>query len=190
MDQTTFKYVAGSMYARHIFDIEAKRQLEDMTDYVRKAFNEILQNIDWMDKDTKKEAFNKLEKMHQTLAYPEEFVDQDKIDGLYKGLIIKENDYFGNIMSLSIHLKKLKVLKLREKVDPYDWKEFISIPVVNAYYDDNFNKMQFPAGILQGGFFNSKVPRYMNFGGIGMVIGHEITHGFDDLGRQKNAEGT
>ena len=113
MDQTTFKYVAGSMYARHIFDIEAKRQLEDMTDYVRKAFNEILQNIDWMDKDTKKEAFNKLEKMHQTLAYPEEFVDQDKIDGLYKGLIIKENDYFGNIMSLSIHLKKLKVLKLK-----------------------------------------------------------------------------
>jgi predicted metalloendopeptidase len=93
-------------------------------------------------------------------------------------------------LRLSIHFKKLQALKLRQKVDPYDWKDFKNVAIVNAHYDRTYNRMKYPAGILQGGFFNSKLPRYMNFGGIGMVIGHEITHGFDDKGRQRNSEGT
>merc|ERR1739844_503243 len=142
-----------------------------------------------MDEETKKEAFVKLEKMHQTLAYPEEILDQKKIDNIHYGLKMIKDDYFGNILRLSKHFKRRDELKLRELVNPYDWKEFMPIPLVNAMYDDVKNKMEYPAGILQGGFFNSKVPRYMNFGGIGMVIGHEITHGFDDQGRQRNSEG-
>merc|ERR1711971_369474 len=188
-DKKTFQYVAGSMYARHIFDIEAKRQVDDMSNYIRKAFVEILQKIDWMDSDTKTEAFNKLEKMHQTLGYPEEYLDKDKIDNIHKGLKMREGDYFDNVLKLNIHFEKLWLLKLREVVDPYSWKDFDTVPVVNAFYGKDFNLMKFPAGILQGVFFNSKVPRYMNFGGIGMVIGHEITHGFDDKGRQRSAEG-
>ena len=160
-----------------------------MSIYIRKAFVEILQKIDWMDDDTKKEAFDKMEKMHQTLAYPEEYLDKEKIDNIHKGLNMREDDYFGNILRLNIHFEKLYLLKLREIVDPYDWKDFDSVPVVNAFYHRGFNLMRFPAGILQGVFFNAKVPRYMNFGGIGMVIGHELTHGFDDQGRQRNAQG-
>ena len=96
----TFNYAVGSMYARHVFDIEAKRQVDDMTGYIRKAFNEILQNLDWMDKDTKNEAFIKLEKLHQTLAYPVEYLNRKKIDGIHKGLLISENDYLGTIEGL------------------------------------------------------------------------------------------
>ena len=188
-DRETFNYAVGSMYARYVFDIEAKRQVDDMTGYIRKAFNEILQNLDWMDNDTKNEAFNKLEKLHQTLAYPVEYLERKKIDGIHKGLVISENDYLGNVLRLSVHFKKLQALKLRQNVDPYDWKDFKNVAIVNAWYDRTYNRMRYPAGILQGGFFNSKLPRYMNFGGIGMVIGHEITHGFDDKGRQRNSEG-
>jgi len=188
-DRETFNYAVGSMYARHVFDIEAKRQVDDMTGYIRKAFNEILQNLDWMDNDTKNEAFNKLEKLHQTLAYPVEYLERKKIDGIHKGLVISEDDYLGNVLRLSVHFKKLQALKLRQNVDPYDWKDFKNVAIVNAWYDRTYNRMRYPAGILQGGFFNSKLPRYMNFGGIGMVIGHEITHGFDDKGRQRNSEG-
>ena len=100
-----------------------------------------------------------------------------------------EDDFLGNVLKLSVHFKKIEVMKLRENVDPYDWRDFENVAVVNAFYNPDFNKMEFPAGILQGGFFNSKLPRYMNFGGIGMVIGHEITHGFDDQGRQRNSDG-
>ena len=176
-------YAAGSMYARHIFDIEAKRQVDDMTNYVRKAFMEMLEKLDWMDEETKREAFTKLDKIHQTLAYPVEYLDQEIIDGIHKGLVMAEDDFLGNVLKLSVHFKKIEVMKLRENVDPYDWRDFENVAVVNAFYNPDFNKMEFPAGILQGGFFNSKLPRYMNFGGIGMVIGHEITHGFDDKGK-------
>ena len=188
-DKENFFYAVGSLYARHVFDLEAKKQVDDMTNYIRKSFNVILQEIDWMDDETKTEAFKKLDDMHQTLAYPEEYLDQEKVDDIHKGLVMKENDYLGNVLKLSIHFKKLKVVKLREPVDPYDWKDFLGVAVLNAFFNGDFNKMDFPAGILQGGFFNPKLPKYMNYGGIGMVIGHEITHAFDDQGRQRDSEG-
>ena len=79
--------------------------------------------------------------------------------------------------------------RLREKIDPKDWRDNQAIALVNAFYNPEINAMIFPAGILQGSFFNSKAPKYVNFGAIGIVIGHEITHGFDDQGRRRNHEG-
>lgn len=85
--------------------------------------------------------------------------------------------------------RKYKFSLLREEVDKDYWVEHSYVALVNAFYNSNINGMEFPAGILQGVFFNHLVPRYLNFGAIGAVIGHEITHGFDDQGRQYNQEG-
>ena len=83
-----------------------------------------------------------------------------------------------------------RVLKqLRDKIDPKHWTEHQIVALVNAFYNPDINSMEFPAGILQGAFYNSKRPNYMNFGAIGAVIGHEITHGFDDQGRTQDYEG-
>jgi predicted metalloendopeptidase len=79
--------------------------------------------------------------------------------------------------------------RLREKIDRKSWLEHSDVSVVNAFYNGDGNFIEFPAGILQGLFFNANVPRYMNFAAIGAIIGHEITHGFDDKGKQRNAKG-
>merc|ERR1711973_220752 len=100
------------------------------------------------------------------------------------------NDYLQNGLQLNRFDTKIVLRQLREKVDPDAWTEHTSVALVNAFYNGDINSMEFPAGILQGVFFNSQAPRYMNFGAIGMVIGHEITHGFDDRGRQYDGTGS
>lgn len=188
-DSVTMVYAVSSIYARKVFDIEAKSQVEEMAKYLRKAFDGMLKDIDWMDEGTKVEAKKKLDTMKQFMAYPEEFLDKEKVDGLHEGLVIQPDDYLGNLLRLSKHYTKLNIRKLRQKVDPFDWKEHRYVALVNAFYNPSFNNFEFPAGILQGAFFHPKVPKYLNYGGIGFVIGHEITHGFDDQGRQRDAEG-
>ena len=91
--------------------------------------------------------------------------------------------------SLSRFWTKDTYKKFREPVDPSDWKEHTSVALVNAFYNPSKNYFEFPAGILQGVFFKNGRPKYMNFGGIGTIIGHEITHGFDDQGRQRDYTG-
>ena len=188
-DSSTFTFAVSSMFARHIFDSEAKAQVVDMIKYLRKAFNSMLEEIKWMDADTKIKAFDKLEKMKQIIAYPDEFLDRKKVDGIHDGLEIDVDDYLGNVLRLSKHFGLINVRKLREPVDPYDWREHRYVAIVNAFWNPVLNLFKLPAGIIQGGLFHPKVPKYLNFGGIGNVIGHEITHGFDDKGRQIDANG-
>ena len=101
-----------------------------------------------------------------------------------------ENDYLGNVFKIAAHFNPYYAKRLREPVDPFDWREHKYVALVNAFYHSSLNYFEFPAGILQGTFFNEHVPKYLNYGGIGYIIGHEITHGFDDKGRQTNSEGT
>ena len=101
----------------------------------------------------------------------------------------KQNTYFQNGIGMSIWSTNYHWKKLRETVDKTDWKRHANPAVVNAFYSSIENSIQFPAGILQGIFFNQDRPSYLNYGGIGWVIGHEITHGFDDQGRQYDADG-
>ena len=104
------------------------------------------------------------------------------------GLEAKGN-YYENILERDKFWSAFEYKRLREKIDPKEWIEHQSVALVNAFYNPSTNSMEFPAGILQGVFFNSKLPRYMNFGAIGGVIGHEITHGFDDGGRKRDYTG-
>ena len=106
-----------------------------------------------------------------------------------QGLEIETEDYFGSMFEMSKHFSAYHTKKLNEPVNPRDWREHHLVAVVNAFYNPDFNNFEFPAGILQGHFFNPNVPKYLNYGAIGGVIGHEITHGFDDQGRQRNSEG-
>lgn len=185
-----FGFVAGSMYAKKYFNKEAKEAMLEMTGYIRTAFKEdILENLDWMDDNTKKRARAKMEKMDQFIAYSDEFLLQDKVDGLHQGITILQDDYLGNTLNLIKFWRKFYYNRLREKVDPKSWIEHSLVTVVNAFYNPGQNNMEFPAGILQGAFFNANVPKYLNFAAIGAVIGHEITHGFDDQGKQRNENG-
>ena len=106
------------------------------------------------------------------------------VTAYYAGVVIDEGDFYGNKLGLSTWNRKFKHARLRERVDKADWRDGAPslVPVVNAFYAFDSNSMVFPAGILQGVFFNYQRPRYLNYGAIGVVIGHEITHGFDDAG--------
>ena len=123
------------------------------------------------------------------IGYPPELLDMKKLEGLYDGLELSENDYFGNALRTTIFGTDYAFSKLREKVNKTDWVRHGRPAVVNAFYSPLENSIQFPAGILQGIFFGQDRPLYMNYGAIGWVIGHEITHGFDDQGRQFDQEG-
>ena len=185
-----FGFVAGSMYAKKYFNKEAKVAMLEMTAYIRTAFKEdILPNLDWMDATTKQLARAKLEKMDQFIAYSDEFLVQEKVDGLHQGIVISPDDYLGNALNLIKFWRTFYYSRLREQIDPKSWIEHSLVTVVNAFYNPAQNNMEFPAGILQGVFFNANVPRYLNFAAIGAVIGHEITHGFDDQGKQRNEHG-
>merc|ERR1711997_1223939 len=115
--------------------------------------------------------------------------DMKKLTELYDGLELGPDDFLGNGLNLTVFATNYSFGKLREKVNKTDWVRHGNPAVVNAFYSPLENSIQFPAGILQGVFFNSQRPKYMNYGAIGWVIGHEITHGFDDQGRQFDKEG-
>jgi len=189
LSKSNFVYAVTSMYARKVFKRESKAQVVEMTDYLRRAFKQILDELEWMDDETKVEAHRKLAQMGQYIAYPDEYLDEKNIEGIYHGLDLDEETYFENAVALGSHMTKYYTPQLRERVNPEDWREHRYAAVVNAFYNPTFNNFEFPAGILQGTFFNPGVPKYMNFGAIGFVMGHEITHGFDDQGRQKDADG-
>ena len=180
--------LSSSMYVRKHFRPEQKKAVEEMITYIRAAFEGILKDLDWMDDVTKEKAKKKMKEMDQFIAYPDELLDAKELDGLHEGLDLTE-DYFQNYLNLNKFWRKRTYNQLREKFDPKHWTEHQYVALVNAFYNPDINSMEFPAGILQGAFFNSKAPMYVNFGGIGAVIGHEITHGFDDQGRTQDYEG-
>jgi len=182
--------LAGSMYVRHYFKPEEKAKVEELITYIRAAFLSMLDKVEWMDDKTKERARNKMNKMDQYIAYPDEMRDQSVIDGFYAPMErLTATDFMQNDIKMSKFGTARALKKLREKIDPKHWTEHSTVALVNAFYNPDINSMEFPAGILQGVFFNSKVPSYMNFGAIGAVIGHEITHGFDDQGRTQDWEG-
>lgn len=181
---------AGYLYVQQKFSEEAKQEVQDMASRIMAAFNESLQQIKWMDEKTKGQAEAKLKKMGRKIAYPDWLFNTTYLEGLYKYVPkLSLGDPYGKMMyavSLNKWIQEMK--KLRQ---PYDrdaeWLE--GAAVLNAFYNPSANEMVFPAGILQGIFYEHGIPRSMNFGAIGMVVGHEMTHGFDDTGSQFDADG-
>ena len=127
--------------------------------------------------------------MVEYIGYPPELLEMAKLEHLYAGLEVRATTHLGNALNMGKFGTDYGFSKLRQQVDKTDWVQHSRAALVNAFYSPVENSIQFPAGILQGSFFSSDRPKYLNYGAIGWVIGHEITHGFDDTGRRFDGEG-
>ncbi|KRF83081.1 neprilysin-2 isoform X3 [Drosophila virilis] len=179
----------GSLYVRKHFNQDSKSKALEMVNDIRMVFDDILNEVIWMDDKTKKEAKEKLHSMATHIGYPDEMLDNEKLAKYYEKLDINPEKYFESFLNMNIFGTDYSFNKLRLPVNKTDWIRHARPAIVNAFYSSLENSIQFPAGILQGHFFNAQRPKYMNFGAIGYVIGHEITHGFDDQGRQFDVKG-
>jgi len=174
----------GKLYVAKKFPPEAKAKAESMIKNVFLAFENRINNLPWMTKATKASAIEKLHKSRIKIGYPDKWKD-------YSGLTITavENggSYFENMKNLQKWSFKDDIEKLNKPVDKDEW--FMSPQTVNAYFNPAYNEIVFPAAILQPPFYDYKADEAVNYGGIGAVIGHEISHGFDDSGARYNADG-
>ena len=170
----------GQEFVKTSFSPAAKQRMNELIDNLFAAYKERIQKLDWMSDTTKQKALEKLAAYTRKIGYP------DKLKG-YKGLEISRDSYFANNMKASEFLIKRNLEKASLPVDKTEWG--MTPPTVNAYNNSQFNEIVFPAGILQPPFFNANADDAINYGGIGAVIGHEITHGFDDEGSKYDAQG-
>ena len=170
----------GRKYVDRAFPPDAKARTLKMVDALEKALGEDIQNLDWMGAETKRQALVKLKAIANKIGYPEHWRD-------YSSVVVKRDDALGNDERATAFEVHRVLNKIGKPVDRNEWE--MTPPTVNAYYDPQMNDINFPAGILQPPFFDNHMDDAVNFGGIGMVIGHELTHGFDDQGRQFDAQG-
>jgi len=179
----------GAMYAKKHFPADQKAVADEMVENIRAEFKRMLDELDWMDDKTRERAHVKVDSMKSFIAYAEEILDNENLNEFYDGLEIKSDSFLDNMLSLRQFINKYYTKEYRIPVDRHSWKTHGGAAIVNAFYSPNENSIQFPAGILDGVFFQADRPAYLNYGGIGMVVGHEITHGFDDQGSQKDGQG-
>ncbi|XP_022169537.1 neprilysin-11-like [Myzus persicae] len=184
-----FSLAIGSLYVKQFFDERAKKEALEMVDGIRKEMFKILSSNDWMDDETRKHAIDKANAMTSHIGYPDELLDDCKLNAFYENLEVNDKDYFASIMNFTKFITHYSFSLLRQPVNKSDWINHSKTAIINAFYSYDENSIQLPAGILQGVFFSSDRPRYMNYGAIGFVIGHEITHGFDDQGRKYDKHG-
>ncbi len=170
----------GKIYVERHFTANAKNKMNDLINNLRAALKIRLNNLDWMTDSTKKQALNKLDAIKTKIGYPDKFIDYSSIP------VVKDNLYENALASAKFNFQ-YQLAKVNKSVDPTEW--LMSPQTVNAYYNPASNEIVFPAAILQPPFFNPTADDAVNYGGIGAVIGHEITHGFDDQGRQYDKEG-
>ncbi|MCJ8167224.1 M13 family metallopeptidase [Pontibacter sp. E15-1] len=170
----------GQLYVEKTFSPEAKQKALDMVNNLQEAFREHVRDLDWMSEETKAQALQKLSAFAVKIGYPDKWKD-------YQGLEISRDSYFTNVMRASQFAFRDNIGKIGKPVDRTEW--FMSTPTVNAYYNPSMNEIVFPAGIMQPPFFDPEADDAVNYGGMGAVIGHELTHGFDDQGAKYDYEG-
>ncbi|MCD0469358.1 M13 family metallopeptidase [Flavobacterium sp. JAS] len=174
----------GKLYVEKVFPAEAKTKALDMIHNVILAYQNRINNLTWMSDATKVKAIEKLNKITIKVGYPDKWKDYSALE--IKG-VAEGGSYFENVRNLSKWNFKEDIEKLKKPVDKTEWG--MSPQTVNAYYNPSYNEIVFPAAILQPPFYNYQADEAVNYGGIGAVIGHEISHGFDDSGARYNAEG-
>ncbi|XP_023296054.2 neprilysin-4 isoform X1 [Lucilia cuprina] len=185
---TNMGMALGSMFVRKYFDENSKQDTLKMTHELQQAFRDILTTTDWLDTQTKHLAELKVNAMSLKIGYPDFILNSEELNEKYAGIVIDPDKYFENTLNVLLHTTKTEQNKLHEPVNKTTWQTAPAI--VNAYYSRNKNQIMFPAGILQPPFYHRHFPRSLNFGGIGVVIGHELTHGFDDKGRLFDRNGS
>ena len=170
----------GQVYIARYFPAESRKQMLDLVNNIKTVLAVRIDQLDWMGDATKKAAQEKLAKLAVKIGYPDEFRD-------YSALVVQRDDLYGNVIR-AIQFGWQRELDRLDK--PVDRKEWAMPPQkVNAYYNPTLSEIVFPAAILQPPFFDPKADPAVNYGGIGGVIGHEISHGFDDQGRKSNGDG-
>ncbi|XP_049286496.1 neprilysin-2 isoform X11 [Anopheles funestus] len=180
----------GALYIRKYFREDSKRAALDMVNDIKNVFIDILEKVEWMDEVTRASALEKVSAMATHIGYPDELMDDGKIAEYYKDLEFQpDSNYLNTILYMNKFGTTKAFKKLRMPVNKTDWIKHSKPAIVNAFYSPIENSIQVPAGILQGQLFSYDRPNYMNYGAIGFVIGHEITHGFDDQGRQYDKNG-
>jgi len=170
----------GQRYVELTFGADGKQRMLKMVDALEKSLAEDIRTLPWMSEDTKKQAEVKLQAIRNKIGYPDKWRD-------YSTLTVVRGDLLGNFLRANEFESKRDVNKIGKPLDRKEWG--MTPPTVNAYYSGSFNDINFPAGILQPPFFDKKMDDAVNFGGIGLVIGHELTHGFDDQGRKYDPQG-
>ena len=170
----------GRVYVARYFSPSAKAQIDDLVAQLRVALKVRIERLDWMSQQTKLKALDKLARFNVKIGYPDKWRD-------YSALEVRPDDLVGDVQASRKFAWLRQVNRLNSPVDRDEW--YMSPQTVNASYDANLNEMVFPAGILQPPFFDPAADPAVNFGGIGAVIGHEMTHGFDDEGRKYDGTG-
>ena len=170
----------GKLYVAQFFPPASKARMDQLVKNLLAAYKQSIDTLDWMSPDTKKAAQEKLAKFMPKIGYPDKWRD-------YSSLQIKNDDLVGNVMRANAFEYQRNINKLGKPVDRAEWG--MTPQTVNAYYNPELNEIVFPAAILQPPFFNPKADDAVNYGGIGAVIGHEISHGFDDQGAQYDGDG-
>ncbi|HQW00656.1 MAG TPA: M13 family metallopeptidase, partial [Bacteroidia bacterium] len=170
----------GQLYVAKYFPPDAKKKADELVSNLIAVYNERIDKLDWMSAETKVKAKEKLNAITRKIGYPDKWKD-------YAGLEITRNSFFKNLMNATAWDYNYAISQIGKPVDRTKWG--MTPPTVNAYYNPSMNEIVFPAGILQPPFFNAQADDAVNYGGIGAVIGHELTHGFDDEGRNFDAKG-
>lgn len=170
----------GQLYVKKYFTETAKQRMDELVNNLQKAFEGRIKQLDWMSDSTKKRALVKLNTFLKKIGYPTKWKNFDDV-------MVSKGDFFANAKSVQAHEQKEKLGKIGKAVDRTEW--MMSPPTINAYYNPTNNEIVFPAGILQFPFFDVNADDAINYGAIGMVIGHEMTHGFDDQGSQYDEKG-
>uniref|UniRef100_A0A6A7G4A8 Endothelin-converting enzyme 1-like n=1 Tax=Hirondellea gigas TaxID=1518452 RepID=A0A6A7G4A8_9CRUS len=177
----------GAMYVRKAFTQDSKEQVEAMLQRIRKTFRLSLNTVSWMDNKTRKAATEKADAIPEMIGYPDYILDPKELDKKFKELKLSEDDFFDNNLRVAEMQFKEMLRRLFKPVNKTRWD--MTPPTVNAYYSPVRNDIVFPAGILQPPLFWSKNPHSLNYGAVGVVMGHELVHAFDDQGRQYNKDG-
>lgn len=172
----------GKMYCERYFPATSKKMMEDLVRNLQISLGQRIDGQDWMSAETKANAHKKLDKFYVKIGYPNKWTDYSKLS------IDPSKSFYENVLATrEFYLNKEIAEKAGKPVDRDEWH--MTPQTVNAYYNPTTNEICFPAGILQRPFFDPKADAAFNYGGIGVVIGHEMTHGFDDQGRQYDADG-
>lgn len=172
--------VVGRLYVEKYFTPEAKKRMVMLVENLRHSFHDRIEQLDWMGAATKKEALEKLDKISTKIGYPDQWRD-------YSRLTIRKDELFQNTVRAGAFEFQRAIDKLGKPVDRGEW--LMNPQRVNAYYNPPMNEIVFPAAILEPPFFNMAADDAVNYGAIGAVIGHELSHGFDDQGRKSDGDG-
>ena len=170
----------GQLFVTRHFPPAARVRMTELIGNLKEVFQDRLKKVDWMTEETRAKALAKFDRFTQKIGHPAQFRD-------YTSIAIRPDDYLGNVQRASRFETKRELAQVGKPVDKTEWH--MTPPTVNAYFNPSQNEIVFPAGILQPPFFDVEMDDAVNYGAIGVVIGHEITHGYDDEGRKFDAEG-